>query len=53
MNKRCVWAATVSKRQNEVVITFIVGKYKAGQAKALNSYLGAISKLKIRKNKSL
>lgn len=35
MNKRCVWAATVSKKQNEVVITFIVGKYKADQAIAL------------------
>lgn len=35
MNKRCVWAATVSKKQNEVVITFIVGKYKADQAEAL------------------
>lgn len=34
MNKRCVWPATISKKQNDVVITFIMVKYKADQAKA-------------------
>lgn len=35
MNKHCVWPATISKKQNDVVITFIMVKYKAHQAKAL------------------
>lgn len=34
MNKHCVWPATISKKQNDVVITFITVKHKADEAKA-------------------
>lgn len=34
MSKHCVGPATVSKKQNDAVITFIAAKYKADEAKA-------------------